>query len=405
MARKKTPINKGTKTPATAAGQALGYGLQYTRLTMMLLEARPGSICSLEVFDDVAEQTATGESLLVQSKSALTNNPVADRSIFLWKTFYNWIELVKTRCVVPAQTNFQLYVSRQVSGDVVAEFSRATSSAEALSALAKARGILSGNAPDVEDRIELPESLARYVNPFFETDENILVPLIVNFQLVCGSGSPQADIEAEIRRGPVSGARVFDVADKLCGWVKRQIDKQLEKKLPAYISHDDFHGEYVAYVRMVDRELILKSMARKPLDEETKQHLPDMFVQQLDLVEISFDDKLAAISDFLQACSNRVLWSKAGDVHDESFAELDDNLSRTWANHRRATDVEAASVEEVERGRLLHARCMLHAGKVQGMEPPSHFISGCFHRLSDSQVIGWHPRYRDLLKSLASDAA
>ncbi len=49
------------KVPATAPGQALGYGLQYTRLTAMLLAASGGSICSLEVLDDIAEQTPDGK--------------------------------------------------------------------------------------------------------------------------------------------------------------------------------------------------------------------------------------------------------------------------------------------------------------------------------------------------------
>jgi hypothetical protein len=91
------------------------------------------------------------------------------------------------------------------------------------------------------------------------------------------------------------------------------------------------------------------------------------------------------------------VWSKTGDVHEESFDELDNKLNRTWRNHRNSTDLEASSKSEVERGLLLHARCMLHEAKVQGMEPPGHFVPGCFHRLADGMVIGWHPKYRNLL--------
>lgn len=98
----------------------------------MLLEAGEGSRCSLEVLDDVAEQTTAGTTKLGQSKSALTTNPVADRAIPLWKTLFNW------------------------------------------------------------------------PNPVIQADEDILLPIIINLRLVCGSGSPQADIEAAISRGPVS---------------------------------------------------------------------------------------------------------------------------------------------------------------------------------------------------------
>ena len=80
---------------------------------------------------------------------------------------------------------------------------------------------------------------------------------------------------------------------------------------------------------MVDREHILKSFAGKPSREEKVERLLDMFVQQLDLIGHGFDDKLEAISDFLRACWDRAYWSKAGDVHEDSFIELDDNLRQS----------------------------------------------------------------------------
>lgn len=383
--------------PATAAGQALGYSLQYTRLTTMLLEAEEGSLCSLEVLDDVAEQTGDGTAKLIQSKSSLTANPVADRAIPLWKTLFNWLEIVKRGLVDPARTVFELYVSRPVEGELISDFNRARSPEEARSAVNKARKKLWGEGPTYDKKAFLPEGLARYANPVLGANEEIVLRIIVNLRLVCASGSPQLDIEAAIRRDPVSATRVFDIADKLCGWVKRQADKQLEQGLPAVISRDDFHREYVSYVRMVDRDLILKSLGRKPSDAEKREHMPDIFVQQLDLLELGFEDKLEAISDFLRACWDRVHWSKAGDVHEDSFIELDENLHRTWLNTSRATCVEAATKTAVERGLLLHARCMNHVAKVQGMEAPAHFTPGCFHRLADDMSIGWHPDYRDLI--------
>jgi len=223
----------------------------------------------------------------------------------------------------------------------------------------------------------------------------------MNMRLVCGSGSPQGDIEAAIRRGPVSEARVFDIADKMCGWVKRTIDKKLEEKLPALISYEDFHREYVAFVRSVDRDIMLKSLARKPSEAEKLERVLDLFVQQLDLIEMTFDEKLAAISDFLTASRDRAIWSKAGDVHEDAFVELDASLTRTWSNLRKATELEASSQSDVKRGQLLHLRCMLHSAKVQGMEVPAHFVPGCFHGLADEIVVGWHPAFLKLIKKLA----
>jgi len=389
--------------PATAPGQALGYSLQYTRLTAMLLEAEGGSLCSLEVLDDVAEQTGDGKAKLIQSKSSLTANPVADRAIPLWKALFNWLEIVKRGLVDPVQTVFELYVSREVEGELISDFGRSRSPEEARFAVNKARKQLWGEAPAYDRKDSLAKGLGRYANPVLEANEEILLPIIVNLRLVCGSGSPQSDIETVIRRHPVSDSKVFDIADKLCGWVKRQADKLLEQGLPAVISRDDFHREYVSYARMVDRDLILKSLARKPSDVEKREHMPDIFVQQLDIIALGFDDKLEAISDFLRACWDRAHWSRAGDVHEDSFIELDDNLRRAWKNLNRATRLEAAAKDAVERGLLLHARCMGHIAKVQGMEAPAHFVPGCFHRLADDMIIGWHPEYRDLLEKAGTE--
>jgi hypothetical protein len=398
MTRQTESTDSQNKAPATAPGQALGYGLQYTRLTTMLLEAEEGSICSLEVLDDVAEQTKDRSVKLVQSKSALKSNPVADRAVSLWKTLSNWLALAQGDFVDPYKTRFELYVSRPLSDKFINAFHNSDTIEKARAAIKIAREELWGVAPGYSIRAELPVSLSRYVNPVLECDEEVILPIILNLKFRSGSGSPQADIESAIRRGPVSEAKVFDIADKLCGWVKRQADKQMEQGFPAFIARDDFHREYVAYVRSVDRDLILKSMARKPSDAEKHERLPDLFVQQLGLIELSYDDKLQAISEFLRASWDRANWSKTGDVHEDSFHELNDQLYRTWKNHRNATEIEASSKPDVERGKLLHSRCMLHGAKVQGMAPPSHFVPGCFHSLANEMTIGWHPYYRDLLQ-------
>jgi hypothetical protein len=289
MPRKAKPIGRLKKGPAAAAGQALGYSLQFTRLAAMLLEAPNGSSCSLEVLDDVAEQTEDGRIKLSQSKSSLTDNPVADRAISLWKTIYNWLEVVKAGLIVPSKTVFELYVSRPVKGQLIDSFDKSRSVQDAKEAINKAREELWGKAPGFTIRAALSDGLSRYANPVLEAHETHLLPIIASLRLKCGSGSPQADIEAAIRRHPVSEAKVFNIADTMCGWVKRQADKQLEKGLPVVISRDEFHREYTSYVRSVDRDIILKGLGRKPSEAEKFERLPENFVRQLDLIDRSLD--------------------------------------------------------------------------------------------------------------------
>jgi hypothetical protein len=74
-------------------------------------------------------------------------NPVADRAVSLWKTFYNWLELVNLKLVDPDTTTFEIYVSLTVNGDLVKLFRKAATDTEATQALSIARDLLWGAPP------------------------------------------------------------------------------------------------------------------------------------------------------------------------------------------------------------------------------------------------------------------
>ncbi len=148
---------RSRKFATVAPGQALGYGLQNTRLTVLLLDAPEEAFCSLEFLDDVAEQTSKGEVRLSQVKSTLGGNPVADRAVGLWKTLHNWVEAVRVGHVNPERTTFEIYVSRPVSGKIIQAFSSATTTESAKQAIAFAKDILWGTKPKYPLRSKLPE--------------------------------------------------------------------------------------------------------------------------------------------------------------------------------------------------------------------------------------------------------
>ena len=394
---------KDAHLQSLAPGQTLGYSLQYTLLTHLLLTAKEGSYCSLEVLDDVAVETPDGGKRLMQSKSALGGNPVSDRAIGLWKSLFNWVQAVQSGYADPSKTVFELYVSTLKKGDIVNKFSEALTDEQAREAISYARNSLWGAAPIYPLRSELASDLALFVNPVLECEDTVLIPLIVHFRLTTGSGSPQADLESLVRSiMPVSPSKVADILNHVCGWVKRNVDLLLEAKRPAIISHDDFHREFTAFTRKIDRDLILQSVAPRPTKEEAVGHMPRIFVQQLNLIDMTYEEKLEGISDYLRACYDRAVWSKRGDVHESSFDDLDASLKRTWANVKRRTEVQLRTAPEVDQGRALYSDCMEQKTSVQGMEPPNHFVPGCFHRLADEQEVGWHPRYRDRLAAKAT---
>ncbi|MBD9531180.1 hypothetical protein IB233_06080 [Comamonas sp. CMM01] len=395
-----TPTNRGAsprKRKTEVPGQALGIGLQYTRLLQLLLQAEPGSACSMEYLDDVAKEGAQHVTL-GQSKSALTANPVADRAKSLWKTLSNWVTLALEGGCNPDRTIFEMYVSRPVSGPLVDAFTSSTTMETAQAAIQLARDTLWGEAPNHAKRSEVASEIAPYVDNVFNTDQALVARVIKNFALTCGSGSPQADVEAILKTHPITQSKIRDIADHMSGIVKRRVDELLEVGKPAIITSDEFHTWYTAYVRKTDRDTVLRSHSKRPSDKEAKNHLPRIFVRQLDLIDLPFEDKLEAVGDYLMAAADRTAWAISGDVDATSFDELDISLQRTWRNKRLACKVAHGGKAFEEQGLALYTDCMDLKVAVEQKETPDHFIPGCLHRLADDLCIGWHPDFAGQLK-------
>lgn len=367
-----------TKRKTEVPGQALGYSLQFTRLTHLLLQAPEGSFCSLELLDDVAQEDTAGAVKLVQSKSALTANPAADRAKSLWKTLANWVELATTPGFEVDKTIFELYVSRPVEGMIVESFAQADTPQSAQVAIAQARTLLWGSSPTFDKKKEVAAEISSYVEKVFTADQSLLARLICNFQLTLGSGSPQADLEALVRSHPVSPSKVVDITNHLCGVVKRQVDLLLEAGKPAVIARNDFHSWYTGYVQKIDRQTVLLSRASAPSEEVSRGYFPGNFIRQLDIIGLSFEEMLGAASDYFMASFDRTDWAARGEVDETSFDDLDDALKRAWKNKQRLCGLNHGSKSEQDQGQALYFDCMQFTAPVQAMSPPGHFIPGCF---------------------------
>ncbi|WP_220357669.1 ABC-three component system protein [Xanthomonas campestris] len=352
----------------------------------------------MEYLDDVAQHDGA-EVTLGQSKSALTANPVSNRAKSLWKTLFNWVTLAKDGGCDPAVTTFEMYISRKVSGSIVDAFSAANSIDAARDAISMARTLLWGSAPEYSLRGAVGADISNYLEYIFGTDDVIVAGVIKNFRLTCGSGSPQADVEAILKTHPISPSKIRGIADHISGFVKRRVDELLEAKKPAILERDEFHTMYLSYTRAIDRDMVLNSCAGRPTREQVVHHLPRVFVGQLQLIGLCYEDQLEAVSDYLMSTADRAEWAASGEVDESSFLNLNENLMRSWANKRRACRVAHGHKSAEEQGEALYADCMQLITAVQGMTAPSHFIPGCLHDMADHLHIGWHPNYKSKLVS------
>jgi len=389
------------KTLSQAPGQDLGYSLQTTRMVAWLLESELGSTVSREVFEDVVVDTADGYRIAEQVKSTMVGNTVSDRAVNLWRPFSIWINAVKQGDLQLKKTKFKIYVSQPKTGDIVRSFSRANSFEQARSALTEAKNNLWGTAPDFSLKSKVADTIEPYVSNVFETDENIVCGIIEAFSLDCSSGSPHMDLKASMGKKLVPPEIIDETLDYALGWVKEQTDILLEQKEPAIVSVDKFRSNVTSFVQKHDHRTILASFAKDPNQEEIETDLKlKTYVRQLEIIDCNYDGKIRAVTDFLKASVDRTRWGEKGWVLDSTFDEFEDGLVRTWTNRKRKIDIGLPHMDDIEKGQYLYADCSDHKAKLEGLEVPNHFTPGSFHALSDEEVVGWHPDYKDKLKML-----
>ena len=392
-AKKGGAKKKSTQVP----GQFYGYSLQLTRLVAHLLRARPGQSVFLEYLDDVATADAQ-QMTLEQDKSGLAHNPVANRSIELWKSLHNWVGAIRDGAL-KQDTKFVLFAAQPHHGPVIDSIHAVSNPVDAAALVSSLREQFWGKAPAYAERTQLPADLAVHVNGVLGASDDVLALLFVNLTLEKGSGSPGDDLLGLLREKAIGENALEEVLKHLLGWAKRVVDKRLEKKLPAVTAWEEFNNQLVAAARKFDRSgTVLTSTKADVTPAEVDAELRSrIYVRQLQAVKCGEDDLVRAVNDFLRASVDRTTWSERGDVVEDSFDEFEGGLERAWQSQRTRVEIEHQAKVEEDRGRLLHAHCMGLQLRLQGMDVPAHFVPGSFHTMADALQIGWHPRYREVM--------
>lgn len=369
-----------------------------------LLRCHEGQAVSLEVLDDIAV-TGPGSTTAEQTKSGLAHNPIADRSVDLWKTLFNWVEAIR-KGGLALDTRFVLYVAQPHEGKLASELHETTDRPSALNLVIRLRQEYWGDPPRFAKKSGLPNSLARYVNGVLETSDDVLCRLIVGFVLQKGSGSPGDDIRSSLREKAISGGAVENILTHLLGWVKRTVDGLIEKGRPAVITFGEFHKILVAEAKRFDRSNSLVTSPRTISETEVNYELRNrVYIRQLQIINLEDNELVQAVNDYLQASAARTLWSERADVIEPSFEEFRDELERQWASRRRLAQVEHTGRTDLDIGRVVFSKCMEIRPRLQGMDVPGFFAPGSYHALSDGMKVGWHPRYEAELAALRPSAS
>lgn len=379
--------NKPVKS--SAPGSYLGYSLQSTRMCLHLCQAPRGSVVALEVLDDVDVAHPDGFAVVEQSKSGLVSNPIANFAKDLWKTFSNWIDAIESGAIDLTKTRFRLYVLQKKEGEYAHNLSYAHTEAKVREAVEEIRKAYFK---------EKPEGCKEYIEKFLAYDPDKLVKLVIAFELETGNDKLIDGIK-DCLSISVPDVLLDDACHAAIGWVKNTSDELIKSKQYPAIPRSQFSDWMSNFNNRFSFNYLLKYTLPAPSNDEMEDSRSEVLtmMKQLELIEVEEDKFSEAMSDYLQAKTNKIRWAEQGLVYSNEFEDFKKRLLTKWSLLNKEIRMQFISSPELDRGQLLHLKCMTVDAKLNDVDSPEFFIRGTYQDCSNSKDVGWHPRYRELL--------
>jgi hypothetical protein len=373
-----------------APGQYLGFALQPVRLCYHLLTCPEGARVSLELADDVAVHGADGSTVLEQAKSALSQNPVSDWADDLWKCLANWLDGVAAGFIDLEETHFRLYVTPVREGSRVQALSDATLPDEI-------EEITSTLRASLKKRKSTP-SCAPFLQRFLDATVAVRVTMISRFKLISTDSDPVRPLR-ELLVPTVQPQLIDFLCQFAIGRAKETADHLIRSHRHAILDGDEFKAEFRSFVQKNNLPGLLTSLAPPPPTGAVVSLLAKSptFIRQLDLVHVSEDERVRAVSDFLRSSADKSSWAEAGLIFEEGLREWDAELVRRQKLVCGEVSDVHSNKEPHIRGRIVYRQCAQMQPPLDGRVVPGHFVHGCLNSLADVKQIGWHPDYERLL--------
>ncbi len=375
------------------------YSLQISHALYELLNCSTDDIVSIEVLDDVAVQKSNDCVEATQVKSVLSNrNPISNRATDLWKTFYNWLIAVKENELVIDKTIFKLFVTANKNGTIADSFSLAQTLDAAEHAWRQARAEF---YVEKNNEMELSEEIAVYIRALFDIEnKNTVIAIIQKFTLTTIKENYTEVLYTSFCEKAIIPDDLHELAfTYMLGWINKKVAKNVEAKKAMAISYNDYRSQLIAITRELNQKQSLIELAPPPSDEQVQLEYGStrVYLEQLSIIDCDYTEQIEAINDYIRASTNRVLWARRGDISEKSFMSYQENLIKQWRTKKEIINIRDRSFPAKERGMLLFLECKSSALSVNDLSVPSFFTPGCYHALSDTLAIGWHPEYKNIL--------
>lgn len=375
----------GTNAP----GQLLGYTLQYPRALWHLLNCGTEDVVCIEEFGDVGVTKEDQSKISEEDKSSQNGNPVTDKSTDLWKTLFNWTNLIIDGTLDPDHTTFILYANKKGRRGIVDSLGAANDAKSAKTAI--------GAAWKKFNKIDPKQEIVPYIS-FLKKNSAILEKIVANFEFIVGSGTGGKELQQAIKSKHVADSQIEYIQISFLGWLQQFMMDKLAEKQPAIVSWKEFDVfARTVFERARKRELIDFALVYPPSEDEVKAQKSERppYIQQIDAIGGDEDDVQEAVTAYLKAKVNRLNWIAKELIDEETAKDFEENLTLFWKNQHKTIEITHSSLADELKGKLVYLQCKDRQQSIKNQDPPVYTIAGTYHLMSNSLTIGWHPKWKE----------
>lgn len=384
----------------SAPGQALGYYWQVHLALLQLADGSTGGMVGIETLDDVAFSGPDGKTILLQSKSTTDpdRNPLSDASLALWKTLAIWTAALRARDFNPAHTALVLATNATLTDCLALRIGAATTTEAVNLVVAELRQTPAKPADGILESVKTVRAATN--------DE--LCALVGCIQVEHGgSGHSRDGVREQIlaKCHIPDGVNPDRFLDAVVGWLHNSAVSAWSAGTPAWVSQTTFANIRQHVVESQRRRRVRELPSRAIIcdPEHVESHRSSGFVRQLEIIDADGSTIEDAITDYIKHNHERLRLVKEGHVLDEDWDQFEDRLVEHWKPIARGQPSARTKAEIRRIGTTVYSETQKLRENLAGQPTEEPYLTrGAYQRLADSLLVGWHPKFKDLVAKVAA---
>jgi hypothetical protein len=387
-------------TKFSANEPALGYHYQIRYGLYLLLEAssKDDAYIRFEKLDDVEVGELSKINLYQTKLHVKKAADLSDKSPDLWKTLRVWSELILTNEIDLNNALLFLVTSAEIlEGSIIKELADENNKSRNIINIVKK---LEESAATSKNK-SLKSSFESF-NKLTMRQKEKLVENIFVYDKSLSIEKIEEEIKHKLKLFLLPN-QIDKAYEYLEGWWYGQcIDnlRETKDKIAFYELNNKIRD---INVQFADDNLPIDDLIRDAI-VNTNDYDQRIFVKQLQLVNVGQSSIGRAVSNFYRASEQRSKWIRLELLNPEEEISFEKKLVDDWENKFAQLKDEAEVLNEelcTKRGNDFYAAYYVNSYPPHSIRPrvtEAFIILGSCQMLSDKKKIGWHPKFKKLIK-------